>query len=259
MPQGLELLNASGHILANTDFLNYFCRRSGTGTTVTRTIGSTLPSQAVIPFGSLGYNDPLLFIYCTQPISFIQGVSNGSNTYGCAGAIGTAFEWFIFDKSSNLPASTNGIEAYNGSSQRVFSSAHRPLVCTAIRTQNTSGNQDYSLSGRKLAFAQFTYAGHRFDTELQCWDSGFGQFWDGFSFCGDLRYQNNGKLYGAQNIAEGTVRIPPAGEAFGNISFDDVQISAGTSDFYTVPDDVSVAATFLIADVTGIPLNQTFW
>ena len=250
MTVGMEIYTAAGVLQISTNFLSYFCRKSSSGTTVARVNGTTTPSSVVIDV--TGYTNPIIAFICGQSMAFTgrNGTSSQNLTFACDGAIGTSFTYFIFDQSTTLPVSHYGLELYNASGQRVFTSDAHPML--ALQTLISASGAAVTAAGRTLAVAPMTWGGHRLNGgTVYCLDAGV-TIWDGVSSCTNLAYDNDGKVYGGNAV---TTTVTPAA-----ISFDDVRVAAGSSPpGPTFATNYDTPVTMLVIDVTGIPLATTFF
>jgi hypothetical protein len=118
-------------------------------------------------------------------------------------------------------------------------------------SSNTFIFEAASHTGKALAIASSVMGGYRTAGDLYCYDTGGPSFIDGY--CNDIKYQNDHKLYGGalSNSSQTVVT--------GNVSFDDVLVSAGNSDNYYVPPNWDRPTKILVIDVTNIPIGVTFY
>lgn len=247
MAVGMELYAASGVLNISTEFLTYFCRKTSTATTVTRQGGNTNPSSLIIPV--TGYVNPIVAFVGTAGLALSGKNVGGDLVFACSAVIGTVITYYLFDQSNNLPATTVGMELRNAAGQIVFNTSSHPMLALAAMVSPGAGTQQFL--GKTVAVAPMAFGGHRYAGTLYC-NSGGLRIWDGSSACSNVQYQNDGKVYGGKCTATDT-----ASQA--TISWDDVKISCGTDTSYTVPPNYDAPVTILALDVTGIPLNTTFF
>jgi hypothetical protein len=248
MPVGLELYNTAEKLLASTEMLGYFCRKSGTGTTVAATgDGNTVSSRAVAPIGGLGYSYPLVAIQIAGYAVARAGnnFSTGDYHYSTNAPIGTSFSYYVFEYSPNLPSSNIGLEIYNSAGQITFSSLYHPL-----QVLNLLSSGAVTHTGKSLAIGLGTVGG--------------------FRTAGDYDYYNGGSLVvpgdpydstGFQNFADlygGTLSNSNQTVTYDSVSYDNVYIGPGAGDIYKPP-DFDNPCVILVADVTNIPSNTTFF
>lgn len=251
MAFGMEIFDASGVLQANCELLSYFCRRSGTGTTVSAAgIGNTVPSKGVIPVAGAGYSYPLIAVRC--PGYTVARVSNGSGsdmTFACSAPVGTSFTYYIFDYSPAIPASSFGIELYNSAGQRTFSSNYFPLQALSV-VRSVGGSVTYA--GKSLAIGLCETGGYRQFPGYDYYSGGFPIVSGGFGDYDSTGYRNDAKLYGAA-ITNSNQTLN-----YGTVSFDDVYIGPTPGDAY-VPPDWSYVCPVLAVDVTNIPVPANFF
>lgn len=255
MTVGMELYAASGILNVSTEFLTYFCRKTSTATTVARVGGNTNPSSLVIPV--TGYTNPIVAFVGTNGLALSGKDASGNLVFACTAAVGVVITYYLFDQSNNLPISHVGLQLHNAAGQIVFNTSSHPMLALgAILSPNATGSLTTTVStqytGKTVAIAPMAMGGHRKAGILFCNASGTTTIWNGSSACGDVQYQNDGKVYGGKCSATDTVLTSI-------ISWDDVKISAGNSTSYTIPPDYNAPVTILAIDVTGIPLNTTFF
>lgn len=247
MSFGMEIYSSSGVLQADCNLIGYFCRRSVTINTVT-TVGSwTAPSSLVVPISGMGYTYPVVAVSSGSYLAKFGSNTNGDYVFQCSGSPGTSVKCYIFDWAPNIPASTFGIELFNASGQRTFSSNHFPMQAVSIITENS-----YTATGRTLAAGLASVGGFRTAGPIDYYSGGFQIIPE---FPGDYDstgYQNDCDLYGARIINSGqTVE-------YGSVSFDDVYYGPTPGDIY-VPPNYDRRCPVLAVDVTNIPLNTTFF
>lgn len=248
MAFGAEIFASDGTLQADCNLLGYFCRKSGSGTTASATgIGNTTPSKIVIPISGMGYTYPIVAISCSGYNVARAGNSYGSDlTFTSNAPVGTAFTYYLFDYSPALPSSTYGIELYNASGQRTYSSNFFPMQVLDILT---SGNVTHT--GKTLAVGLPEMGGFR------QWPGDY-DYYSGGSLVApgspydSTGYQNDCDLYGGKVSNTGQT------VTYGSVSFDDVYVGPQLGDI-TVPPDWSYACPILVVDVTNIPTGTTFF
>jgi hypothetical protein len=249
MTIGMEIYDANGALQVSTEFLSYFCRKSGTGTTVARVGGNTTPSSVLISV--TGYTNPIVaFVSGTYQVALTGKDANGNLVFATRAPIGTAITYYVFDQSNLLPASHVGMELYNAAGQIVFNTASHPMLGLGTLQSYTIGQAAVTFTGKTVAVAPMAYGGHRKAGMLYC-ASGALRIWSPGTACSNVQYQNDGKVYGGAASAD-TVTA-------GEVSWDDVKISCGNDTNYSVPPNYDAKVTMLVLDVGGIPLNTTFF
>lgn len=247
MAFGMEIYDANGVLQADCNLLSYFCRKSGTGTTVAPTgVGNTTPSKGVIPTAGLGYTYPLIAVVCSgYSVARVGNSTSTDMTFACSAPTGTSFSYYIFDYSPALPASSFGIELYNASGQRTFSSNYFPMQAIGILT---SGSVTHT--GKTLAVGMPELGGYRTAGQIDYYLGGMQVIPDwGYDSTG---YQNDSKLYG------GTISNSGQTLTYSTVSFDDVYVGPQFGDIY-VPPDWNYQCPILAIDVSNIPASTTFF
>lgn len=256
MGVGFETYDSAGRLQVTSDVTSYVLTGYGTGNSISRIDGNTTPSSCVVPLGSSGSNR-VIAVKCLSGMGMNQvGTYGGSPSaiYACAGAVGTAFSYYIFEPAAALSSvHGTGVEVRNSAGVVTFSTAYRTMqVVGVLAYQAKSGfywDSYYSnastvtVSGRTLAYAQGGFAGHRIHpAQMICYQGGSPHLDTGS--CTDYRYNNNGKIYGAFVNSTGDTCTTA------EISYDDVQVSNGSSNVFP-PDYVTPIKLFVI-DVTNI-------
>lgn len=257
MPVGFEAYNPSGKLQFNDSMFCYFLRKTGSGTTDDSTIGTTDPSK--ITLSATGYTNPIIAIQCSSAVSF-WGMFGGNYYWLCSGAVGTSFNYFVFDRSNVLPTSNFGLEVRNSSGQITFSSNYRPMQVLSLLNSVTypywggpepgTNQPSVTYSGRSLAVAQGETGMHRYAGPIDYWFQGAITL-DPFQYDA-TSYQNDSKVYGARiSNSHQTATVDW-------VSFDDVQIGPQPGDIY-VPPDFQRQPLIFVCDVTGVPIGTTFF
>lgn len=247
----MEIYASDGTLQANSEMLCWFCRKTGTGTTTARGVGlgNTTPSR--IDVDVTGMTNPMVAIRMNG-YSVARAGSYG--IFATDAPIGTSYTYYIFDFSASLPASSGyGIEIYNASGQRTFNSNYFPLQILNMLEGNSNSNITNSVThtGKLLALANASMGGYAVRGDVYCTDAGL-QIWDGF-YCSNLVALNDCKLYGGL-LSNSSQTVTTS-----NVSYDDVTLTLGSSDNYTVPPDWNTTSKLLVFDVTNIPVGQTFY
>lgn len=245
MSYGIEIYASDGTLQANSEMICWFCRKTGTGTTTFRTVGNSPTSSLTVDV--TGMNNPIVAILIN---GYSVAKALGSSTYVTDAPIGTSYTYYIFDYAVSLPTNsgTYGIEIFNATGQRVFNSNFFPMQVLNMLT----GNTNVTHTGKTLAIANATMGGYAIRGDVYCTDAGT-ELWDGFSFCSNLIVQNDCKLYGGI-ITNSSQTVTTA-----NVSFDDVDVTVGSSSSYSVPPDWDTASRLLVIDVSNIPVPRTFY
>ena len=246
----MEIYASDGTLQANSEMLCWFCRKTGTGTTMVKGIGlgNTTPSRIEVDVTGITY--PVVAIRMN---GYTVARAGGFGIFTSDAPVGTSYNYYIFDYSASLPSpgAQYGLEIFNSAGQRTFNSSYFPMQVLSI----LNNGESVTHSGKILAVASSVMGGYRTAGELNCYDFGgptIPEEGPGY-YCNDLKYQNDCKLYGgALSNSSQTV-------ATSTVSFDDVLVSAGNSNSYYIPPNWNSPTRLLIIDVTNIPVGQTFY
>lgn len=245
MAYGIEIYAADGTLQANSEMICWFCRKTGTGTTVSRVVGNSSPSSLTVDVS--GMTNPIVAI----KMAGYNVAKAGGSTYVTSAPIGTSYTYYIFDYAASLPANAGayGIEIFNDSGVRVFNSNFFPMQVLNMLT----GSATVTHTGKTLAIANASMGGYAIRGDVYCYDTGGPEIWDGFSYCSSLRIINDCDLYGGI-LSNSFQTVDTSG-----VSFDDVVITVGDSSSYNVPPDWDTPSKLLVIDVTNIPVGVTFY
>jgi hypothetical protein len=248
-----NIFDASGRLQVSISMLGMVCRKSGSGTTQARVAGNTNPSSILVDVSGCTY--PIVAIKLDNYAAALAGKSGTSNHWVTNAPIGTAFTYYIYDWSPALPNTNAMVKLFDELGRTTFNSDFFPMAATNLFTGT---GQTAATNGRTYATAQGQMGGHSRRNNAVCYDSG-GPRVDpdgtGLAQCKDIRYSNDGKLYG------GGVR--PGDQTVGMyaVSWDDVTVSAGNYTNYSQNDARGWEApvTVMAVYVTAIPVGQTFF
>lgn len=245
MAYGIEIYASDGTLQANSEMICWFCRKTGTGTTVSRVVGNSSPSSLTVDVS--GMTNPIVAI----KMAGYNVAKAGGSTYVTSAPIGTSYTYYIFDYAASLPANAGayGIEIFNDSGVRVFNSNFFPMQVLNMLT----GSATVTHTGKTLAIANASMGGYAIRGDVYCYDTGGPEIWDGFSYCASLRIINDCDLYGGI-LSNSFQTVDTSG-----VSFDDVVITVGDSSSYNVPPDWDTPSKLLVIDVTNIPVGVTFY
>jgi hypothetical protein len=250
MSYGIEIYAQDGTLQFNSEMVCWFCRKTGTGTTTFRTIGNTPASSLTVDV--TGITNPIVAV----KMDGYDVAKAGGSTYISNAPIGTSYTYYIFDYAVSLPANqgTYGLEVRNSSGQIVFNSNFFPMQVLNMLTGNSNAgiSETVTHSGRTLAIANASMGGYATRGDPYCYDGGGPAFWDGY-YCDNLGLINDCSLYG------GIISNSSQTASTSNVSFDDVTISIGNSNNYSIPPDWNTASKLLVIDVTNIPIGTTFY
>ena len=264
MPAGLEIYDQNAKLQFNGEMLTYSCRLTGTTYVENRKIGNTCPRSFLIPTSNT-YSNALIAIGggngYTAAFGGRYALNDGSTpkVYGTPAPVGTPFNYYIFERSSTIPASNFGLEVRNANNEITFSTAQRTMrVLTLANGVEGFGGDRVTYGGRQLAFCQAAWAGHRISGDVQTYSGGQPVIIGdpgGPDEPGHGGYQygwnNDGKIYGGY--------VTDGGQTVGSavVSFDDVYI--GPQGDPNQPPEYDLPLNLFIVDVTGIPVGTQFY
>lgn len=121
MPAGLQVFNNAGIVQIDQDYLCFGLRQKGTavcnqvlGGPTSRRYASVQITDATAPMIAVHLNGELAL--------YRVSVSGSTWTFFFIGTAGQVFEWYIFDLYNAAMAPPGGLEIFNASGARVFSS-----------------------------------------------------------------------------------------------------------------------------------------
>lgn len=248
-----DIFDASGRLQCSISMLGMVCRRSGTGATQSRIAGNTNISSILVDVSSAVY--PIVAVKVDNYAAALAGKYGASNHWVCNAPVGTPFTYYIFDWSPSLPNTNAPVKLFDGIGRVTFNGDFFPMNATALFG---GVGQTMATAGRTYATAQGQMGGHSRRGGAQCYDSGGPQLdpdGEGLARCRDIRYRNDGKLYG------GGVRPGDGTVGMYAVSWDDVQVSAGNYQNYSQNDARGWEApvTVMAIDVTNIPVGVVFY
>lgn len=255
MATGIEINDVNGKMQFNGEMLTYALRVSGVCYVENRRVGNTSATSLLIPTSqsypnglvALGGGDGLTAAYA--------GVYAPTNQriYATGGApVGSAFNYYIFERSNTIPATGFGLEVRNGNNEVTFSSNTRTMRVINMLGSPRGSTPNVSYGGRTLAYCQGAFSGHRQMGQVQIYnqrgqlvasDEGGGSY--------TYYYQNDGKVYGGVTTNGGqTVSAQ-------QVTWDDVRI--GPSSSYPSAPNWYKELNLFVVDVTGFPIGRTFY
>lgn len=243
----MEIYSSEGILQADCNLVGFFCRKSVVTTTQTTYSGWTSPSSLIVPISGQGYTYPIIAISCSSYVAKSGITTSGDFVFNCSGSVGTSITYYVFDWAPAIPASTFGIELYNESGQRTFSSNYFPMQGLSIITDSS-----YTASGKTLAAGLPAMGSYSIAGPIDYYSGGFQIIPENPGDYDSTGYQNDSDLYGARVINSGqTVE-------YGSVSFDDIYIGPTFGDVFVLP-DWDRRCSVIPIDVTNIPLNTTFF
>lgn len=267
MEAGLEIYDANGKLQFNGEMLTYVLRLSGTTYVEDRKIGNTCYTSFLVPT-STTYPNALIAIGggngYTAAFSGTYNLGNGQypKIYGTDGApAGTPYQYYIFERSSTMPASNFGLEVRSAQNDITFSTSQRVMrvLNMTVGVSGFGGSGALTYPGRQLAFCQAAWAGHRVAGPLEATTGGGPVILhpddpgpDGPGGRDTVYYyQNDGKLHGGC-ILDGGQTV-----SSGLVSYDDVRV--GPQPDPEQPPDYETPLNLFVVDVTGIPVGVQFY
>jgi len=255
MQSGFEVYDQNSKLQITSGLLTYALRLSGTTFVEARKVGNTSPNSLSVPTTNT-------YVQCLVALGGGNGFAaayagrrgdNNQRIYATNAPVGTAFDYFIFERSNVIPAINNGLEVRNQAQEVIFSSAQRVMqIVNLIGGVVNNGEQAVTYPGRRLAFCQGNFALHRISGPLQADNGGGPIIIDDNPPAGTkYRWQNDGKVYGGFVTNSGqTVQTRM-------ISWDDV--TAGPTTNPTQPPDYHIPLSLFVVDVTGVPVGVQFF
>lgn len=255
MSFGMEILSDAGVLQADANLFGYFCRRSATVTSVADPgYGITIPSVFIVP--KTTYTYPLFaFRSNGHRIARVGTTGSGDHAFASSAPIGTTLDYYAFDYGPTLPAMASpfGIEMFNASGQRTFSSDQFPMRITGLFD---TGSQ--TQTGKTMAVALPRTGAYRTAGPIRYNKGGVevlrpeGEPWDFPADYDETFYDQENDLYGGS--------VTNAGQTVNHelVSFNNIQIGPEPGNILVLP-DYDRRVPILAVDVTGIPLNTTFF
>jgi hypothetical protein len=254
MSFGMEIFSADGVLQADANLFGYFCRKSATVTSIADPgFGWTSPSVFIVP--KTTYTYPLFAFRSNGHRIARVTTQDGDHVFASSAPIGTTLDYFAFDWAPTLPAPASGfgIEMRNDAGQRTFVSDQFPMRVAALMT---TGSQTFT--GKTMAVALPRTGAYRTAGPIRYNKGGVevlrpeGEPWDFPADYDETFYDQESDLYGGSVTNSGqTVN-------FELVSFNNIQIGPEPGDILVLP-DFDRPVPILAVDVTGIPLNTTFF
>ena len=139
MAAGFQIVNANGIVQVDENYVNLGLVAKGTITIPAGGIGG-MAAPAQISFTGAS---PILCIRPVSTYAFIRSVTKLGNTFsytvngGYSGAGNTSptaetFNWYIFDRMSQIAVTNYGIQIYNASGELTFNSSSNPMRIAGV-------------------------------------------------------------------------------------------------------------------------------
>lgn len=256
MPLGFETYDPSGKLQITSELLIYVLRVSGTTFVENQQVGNTCPTSFRVPTTQT-FTEALVAIGGGNgyAAAFAGTWVSGERIFGTNAPVGTAFNYFVFERSNTYPATNFGIEVRRPTGEIVFSTSQRVMRVVQILDLPTGDDGEVTVPGRQLAWCQGAWAAHRIAGPLLA-DNGGGPIIVDPGTPGEggqvqYRWQNDGKIYGGC-LANGGATVRSA-----KVSYDDVMI--GPTADPNQPPDYLLPLKLFIVDVTGVPVGVQFY
>lgn len=231
---GLEVYDDNQRLQFNTDLFLFFVRKTGTAATVG---GDGFSTNLLVP-GRSSY--PSAFVGFSGGNGYAIGYDlNGGVNWGFVSdaPVGTSFNYFIIDTSDKIPASNFGLEVANASGQIVFSASQRVLRAMTLLSMPDDNSVSVTYGGRALGVIPTAWGGYNRYDDSQSGDPSL--------------YYHDWSIYAAAVTNSGhTVETRVVGVPGGR---GDVSGTRPTDNAFEIP------AKFIVIDVGGIPIGQTFF
>jgi hypothetical protein len=262
MAEGYESYTETGKLQFNSDMFTYALQSSGQVVAENRKVGNTSPQSILLPSsypgkivalaGPNGHSAGYAGLYYLNP-------GDTRRVYATNSPAGTVWQYYVFSLSVDLPASNFGIEVRNAANQITFSSNYRTMRVLDIVG---AGVANATYPGKTLAFAQGQWSGHRIAGQKQYYGGGSGPGTIGPQVPDTTgegppsgavysSYINDGKIYGGTNANDRQTVVGAT------LSWDDVTIGPALDS--PAPPDFTIGLKLFVIDVTGFPLNGTFF
>lgn len=256
-----QFFGEDGALWADETMITHFCRTTGSGTTTT-SIAPTSSSTAYVPVS--GYTQPVVAIvlsggyaaaqYRTFNLSGVTNISFVTNA-----PTGTAFTYYIFDYAPAIGTPTGMIQGKAEDGTLTFDSAHWAMKGLGFIPMDVDVDPvELTISGRALAVCCGTPGGHYFIESAFCWPAGTEPNPDTpMSGCPRVWTTVNAKMYGG--------KITNSGQTITSVkvSHSDTEGSIGNEAAYNTfisnGNGFRAPSKIMVVDVTGIPLNTTFF
>lgn len=139
MPAGFQIVNSSGVVQVDENYVNLGLVAKGTITIPAGGIGG-LAAPAQISFTGVS---PILCIRPVNTFAFIRSVTKSGSTYaytvnggfatsGNSSPLAETFNWYIFDRMSQIGTTNYGIQIYNAAGEITFNSSANPMRVAAV-------------------------------------------------------------------------------------------------------------------------------
>lgn len=236
-----QSFDQNGALQYDTELYTYFLRKTGTCTSQS---GGPYSTTMQVP-GALTYPNALVGFSGGEgyAVGFSYGGAySGSDywNYIVEGTGGISFNYYIFERSDNLPSAGYGEECYNAAGQRTWSAAYRPLRGKKILYQPT-GTASTTISGKTLGFIPTAYAAYnRYEDSEEP-----GSYYHDWSVYAAANGNTAGTLE-ASSVYTRIVEVPGGrGVVFGSRPPDTNQFE--------------IPGKFLVFDASNIPASTTFY
>lgn len=257
----LEFYDEGGRLLMDSDMITHFCRVSGSGTT-SSPFSPTSSSKALVPIA--GYTQPVVAIVMAggyaaaldRPTT-VSGVANAN--FATNAPVGTSYTYYVFDYAPAIPTPTGMVRTWAEDGTLTFDSGYWAMKGIGFISQYIGADpEEVTVAGRSLAVCCGSPGGHYFIEYAECWPPGEerdpGRPLEG---CPAVYTRIDSKLYGG--------KITNSGQTLTSVqvSYSDTEGYIGDGDAYFAfledGNGWSASCKTMIVDVTGIPLNTTFF
>lgn len=158
MAFGLEFINDAGSLCISESYKNPVLVVSGNATTVAETVLLTA-SKFTVSYTRSSYDEIAMLAVRPAGAAMLVGITDPANltwqwTFYSEEAVGVTVPYWIFSNKATITADAFGLEVFNASGSRVFSSAMKPLRIRNVVNWNVSsfGTTDYTYeTGRTYA------------------------------------------------------------------------------------------------------------
>lgn len=131
MPVGLQVFNDDGIVQIDQDYFSFGLRQKGTAVCNQSIGGPTAMRYAAVTV--TGATAPMIAVHHSGFLALYRvSVSGSTWTFYFLGGNGLTFEYFIFDVYNAAMAPPGGLEIFNASGARVFSSQTPPARIVGV-------------------------------------------------------------------------------------------------------------------------------
>lgn len=155
MPAGIQVFNNAGIVQIDQDYLTFGLRQKGTAVCNQVIGGPTALRYAAVTV--TGATAPMIAVHHNGFLGLYRvSVSGSTWTFYFLGGNGLTFEYFVFDVYNAAMAPPGGLEIFNASGARVFSSQTPPARIVGVGTtfSGLSSSRKYAACQGATGFSE---------------------------------------------------------------------------------------------------------